>query len=252
VTPCPRYSVMTESTIDSATRYNEELYEDLWSRLRFHPPDRLPWWPAITALAASAPHRLEIGPGVFPRMPVAGTHVVDLSSRALDVLALRKAIVHRGYLNDQRFAAGAFDLVGAFEVLEHVPDDTEFLREIARITRPGGHFILTVPMGMRNFGSFDRYMGHVRRYEPEELRRKVEGAGFVLERFEVHEQSVLEPAASIYVWFFRHAPRIVAWALRNVFLPLLGRKRIAWHAAAEWETLTRNAIDCGAIFRRLS
>ncbi len=242
---------MSESVLDSATRYNEELYEDIWSRAHFHPPERLPWWPAIRALAAGAPNRLEVGPGIFPRMPLDGTHVVDLSSRALDKLAERNAIAHRGHLRDQRFETGLFDLVGAFEVLEHVPDDADFLAEIARITRPGGHLILTVPMGMKNFCSFDRYMGHVRRYEPDELRAKIERAGFVLDCFEVHDQSVREPMASLYVWFFRHAPRLVAWALRYVFLPLLGRKRFAWHDSAEWESLTRDATDCGAIFRRL-
>ncbi len=243
---------MNESEADSATRYNEALYEDLWRRMPLHPPDRLPWWPAIASLAEGASARLEIGPGAFPRMPVEGTHVVDLSSGALETLARHGAIAHRGFLQDIGFDAGSFDLIGAFEVLEHIPNDEEFLRELGRITRLGGRLVLTVPMGMKHYCSFDRYVGHVRRYEPDELRTKIERAGFELESFEVHEQSVHEPAASIYVWFLRNAPRLVAWALRRIFLPLLGRKRIVWHGPSEWSALTAGASDCGAIFRRVA
>jgi len=178
---------MTEVAIEKAASYNEALYEEMWRRMAFHPPDRLPWWPALKALADQAPDRLELGPGVFPRLPVVGTHAVDLSAGALEVLAQHGAIAHHGMLQDLGFADASFDLVGMFEVLEHVPDDEGLLRELARITRPGGHLVLTVPLGMKHYCSFDRYMGHVRRFEPDELRSKVERAGYVLERFEVHE-----------------------------------------------------------------
>jgi SAM-dependent methyltransferase len=242
---------MSEASIDKAQSYNESLYEEMWKRMAFHPPDRLPWWPALKALADSAPERLEIGPGVFPRLPVEGTHVVDLSAGALEVLARHGAIAHNGLLQDLKFPDGSYDLVGMFEVLEHVPDDEGLLAEIARITRPGGHLALTVPMGMKHYCSFDRYMGHVRRFEPDELRSKVERAGFVLERFEIHEQSVHEPVASLYVAVMRHFPRFTAWMLRYVFLPLLGKKKLVWHDASEWEAATVGITDCGAVFRRL-
>jgi SAM-dependent methyltransferase len=241
---------MSNTAIETSTRYNEELYEELWSRLPFRTPDHLPWWPAFKALCENTKDRLEIGPGVFPRLPVEGTHVIDLSKGALEVLARHGAITHHGLLQDQTFPDASFDVVGMFEVLEHVADDEGLLREIARITRPGGYLTLTVPLGMKHYCSFDRYMGHVRRFEPEELRSKVERAGYELDRFEVHAQSVHEPAASIYVAVMRHFPRLTAWALRFIFLPLLERTRIQWHDATRWEELTRGATDCGAIFKR--
>jgi SAM-dependent methyltransferase len=242
---------MSEITLEKAQSYNESLYEEMYKRMAFSPPDHLPWFPALKALADAAPERLEIGPGVFPRLPVVGTHVVDLSSGALEVLAKHGAIAHNGLLQDLKFDQGRFDLCAMFEVLEHVPDDEGLLKEIARVTKPGGHLALTVPMGMKHYCSFDRYMGHVRRFEPDELRGKVERAGYVLERFEVHEQSVHEPVATFYVWIMRYFPRFTAWMLRYVFIPALAKKKIVWHDASEWDALIKGATDCGAIFRRV-
>ncbi len=239
------------TALDNATAYNESLYEDFYTRMPFLPPDRLPWWPVFKELADASPERLEIGPGVFPRLPVVGTHVCDLSKGALDVLAKQGSIVHYGLLQDQKFPDGKFDLIGLFEVLEHVADDEGLLREFARITKPGGHLVLTVPLGMKHYCSFDRYMGHVRRFEPDELRSKVERAGYVLERFEIHTQSPKEPMASVHVWVMRNFPRFAAWALRNIFLPALKNLRLDWYDAAEWEARTAGATDCGAVFRRV-
>jgi SAM-dependent methyltransferase len=242
---------MSETAIEASTRYNEELYEAVWRKMPFRTPDHLPWWPALKALCENAPDRLEIGPGIFPRLPVEGTHVMDLSRYALDVLAQHGAIPHYGLVADQAFPDASFDVVGMFEVLEHVADDVGLLRDIARITRPGGYLALTVPLGMKHYCSFDRFVGHVRRFEPAELRSKVESAGYELVRFEIHAQSPLEPFASVHVFVMSHFPRLTLWAMTFIFLPLLERMRLDWHDAADWDRLTRRAIDCGAIFRRV-
>lgn len=47
---------------------------------------------------------------------------------------------------DIPFEDGCFDTVVSTEVLEHVPDPLRALREMFRITKPGGHLILTTPM----------------------------------------------------------------------------------------------------------
>ncbi len=244
---------MTTTAIENAASYNEALYEVLWQKVPFMPPDRLPWWPVLSELSNAATDRMELGPGVFPRLPIDGTHVCDLSAVALDVLARHGGIVHHGILEDQKLPDASFDLVGLFEVLEHVADDEGLLREIARITRPGGHLVLTVPLGMKHYCSFDRYMGHVRRFEPDELRSKIERAGYALERFEIHKQSPLEPAASVYVWIMRYAPRLSVWAALNIFLPILARTRLRWYDdPSQWDARMKGATDCGAVFRRLA
>jgi SAM-dependent methyltransferase len=63
-------------------------------------------------------------------------------------------------------AGGArFDLVCAFEVLEHLPDDAAALAAWRAFLRPGGRLLVSVPSGPRRFGASDALVGHVRRYE---------------------------------------------------------------------------------------
>lgn len=72
----------------------------------------------------------------------------------------------------------AFDAVGAFDVLEHIPEDEAVLAELARALRPRGGLLLTVPQHGGLWSPADEQAGHVRRYSRKELIRKVRGAGF--------------------------------------------------------------------------
>jgi SAM-dependent methyltransferase len=70
-----------------------------------------------------------------------------------------------------------FDLVCAFEVLEHLSDDGAELQAWSFRIRPGGWLMLTVPPFTRRFGAADRSVGHLRRYEPESLIALLESTG---------------------------------------------------------------------------
>jgi SAM-dependent methyltransferase len=59
---------------------------------------------------------------------------------------------------------GRFDIVTAFDVLEHIRDDVEGLRQIGRFLRPGGQLILTVPAYQWLWSGEDVVGCHVRRY----------------------------------------------------------------------------------------
>ncbi len=71
-----------------------------------------------------------------------------------------------------------FDLVCAFEVLEHIKDDAGALGEWRGLIRPGGHLLLSVPAWQHLFGPSDTAVGHYRRYSPEELTGRLTEAGF--------------------------------------------------------------------------
>ena len=75
-----------------------------------------------------------------------------------------------------------FDVVGAFDVLEHVEEDERALAEIHAAIRPGGGLMITVPQHPGLWSVVDEYSEHVRRYRRSELLAKVRGAGFEILR----------------------------------------------------------------------
>lgn len=75
-----------------------------------------------------------------------------------------------------------FDVIGAFDVLEHIPEDEVVLRQIFRALRPGGGLLITVPQHRFLWSAIDEHSMHERRYSRSELRRKVERAGFNIQR----------------------------------------------------------------------
>jgi len=66
--------------------------------------------------------------------------------------------------------APEFDCVLALDVIEHIDDDVQALRQLARLVRPGGHVIVTVPALPELYSEFDDVQGHRRRYTAETLR----------------------------------------------------------------------------------
>jgi SAM-dependent methyltransferase len=72
----------------------------------------------------------------------------------------------------------AFDVVGAFDVLEHIDDDEAALRGILRAIQRSGGAIVTVPQHPRMWSAFDEVSRHYRRYTRSELVAKLERAGF--------------------------------------------------------------------------
>ncbi len=62
-----------------------------------------------------------------------------------------------------------FDLVCAFEVLEHIEDDRGALAKWVSLLAPGGTLMLSVPAHAERFGPADRWAGHFRRYERAQL-----------------------------------------------------------------------------------
>ena len=70
-----------------------------------------------------------------------------------------------------------FDLVCAFEVLEHIEDDAAAVKDWMRRIRPGGWLLLSVPADQHRFNAFDTLVGHFRRYDPEAMRSLLTSCG---------------------------------------------------------------------------
>lgn len=80
------------------------------------------------------------------------------------------------------FADNSFDVVSAFDVIEHCEPEMLALQEIFRVLRPGGHFLMAVPAYQWAWSDHDVVNGHHRRYTRKRATTAVETAGFHVER----------------------------------------------------------------------
>src|SRR5579862_879067 len=111
---------------------NRDFYDALWARSRLIPATRFNTWPLVRSLLPNAPARLEVAPGLRPRLPIAGTTFVEVSEPALTKLRAHGADARPGSISRLPLPDGMFDLVAAFDIVEHVDDDDAALAELAR------------------------------------------------------------------------------------------------------------------------
>ena len=80
------------------------------------------------------------------------------------------------------FADEVFEVVAAFDVVEHCEPEEKALSELARVLAPGGRMLLSVPAYQWAWSDHDVRAGHYRRYTRRELVSVIEGAGLTVER----------------------------------------------------------------------
>jgi SAM-dependent methyltransferase len=120
---------------------------------------------------------------------------VDLSPSAVAAAWSRGHNVAMARVEDLPFADSTFDLVTCLDVIEHTPDDVRALRELVRVTRPGGYLLLTAPAYQSLWSAHDVRNEHYRRYRRKGLREVAATAGWQLVR-DTHFNSLLLPAAA--------------------------------------------------------
>jgi SAM-dependent methyltransferase len=212
---------------------NRRFYDALWSAGYLVPPHRFNTWPELSVLAAKATARLEIGPGLRPRLPVGGTHFIDVSEPALGRLREEGGLATLSDITALPFPDQAFDLVCAFDIVEHVEDDRRVFAELSRVARRGAAVVLSVPLHQARWSAFDALVGHVRRYEPDQLLALLRGHGLALERTAVFG---MEPRSrwllDFAVWgLTKRRVQALRW-YNTVLLPLGLRlqRRLEWGA----------------------
>lgn len=202
-------------------RVNRGFYDALWAHARLIEPRRFNTWPLLRGLAAAAPRRLEVAPGLRPRLPLEGTCFVDLSHAALRGLHARGAHATHGTIGALPCADAQFDLICAFDILEHIADDQGALDELARVAAPGAQLVLSVPLHAEAWTAFDAFVGHCRRYEPAAIEAKLAAHGFVIERSAIYG---MQPKSSRLLelgqWYLTHQPERAMWWYNRVFMPL--------------------------------
>lgn len=203
------------------TETNRRFYDGLWSRAKLVEPQRFNTWPLVAELCANAEHRLEIAPGLRPRLPLSDTVFLDLSAPALRALRARDASAANGVIGALPFADAAFDLVCAMDIVEHVADDEGALAELARVAAPGATLLLSVPLHPHAWNAFDDLVGHCRRYEPQAIVDQLARHGFAIERSAVYGMQPKSSAVlDVGMWFLRRHPRTAMGWYNRVFMPL--------------------------------
>jgi SAM-dependent methyltransferase len=95
------------------------------------------------------------------------------------------------------FRDDSFDVLTALDVLEHIEDDGAALREVARVLRPGGIFLATVPANPWMWGPQDEISHHCRRYRARDLRRGIAGTNLELLRLTHFNSILFGPIAAV-------------------------------------------------------
>lgn len=114
-------------------------------------------------------------------MKLYGSDIVNASFRYVQH-RIPEAVFFQADAQKQIPFEDEFNVIGAFDVLEHIRDDEAALKQMYQACKNKGGIILTVPQHTFLWSYMDEYSHHVRRYTARELKTKVEQAGFQILR----------------------------------------------------------------------
>ena len=126
---------------------------------------------------------------------------VDVSPEAIRFCRERGAdSVHLGDLYRLPYRNDLFDLVTALDVLEHLDEEAGAVREMVRVTKPGGLLLFTVPAFPQLWSDHDEVNHHKRRYRADDLRRLVRSHDCEIERFTYMNTFLFPIAYLVRTW----------------------------------------------------
>jgi glycosyltransferase involved in cell wall biosynthesis/precorrin-6B methylase 2 len=139
-------------------------------------------------------------------------------------------------------AGGPFDTVLCVNVLEYVKDPAEVIDSASRVLKPGGSIIVLAPQGQSLYGTLDKTLGHVRRFNRPELLALLEQHGFTATQIYqlnkigrpawalygkvLHRQHIGKVMLKVFdktVWFWRRVDGLLPW--RGLSLVIVATKK---------------------------
>ncbi len=186
------FPAFSPSLAENNDGFNPSSFEKLASlearNFWFRSRNRLIFW-ALRKHFSKATRFLEIGCGTgyvssgiekeFPEMSLCGSEIYS-TGLTFAAQRLRNASLFQMDARCIPFER-EFDVICAFDVLEHIEEDEKVLAEMFKAVKPGGGIIITVPQHKFLWSRTDERACHVRRYSSTELEGKVKKAGLVVE-----------------------------------------------------------------------
>jgi SAM-dependent methyltransferase len=125
---------------------------------------------------------------------------IELNPEAAEIAQRRGDFdVRVGRLEELPWGVGTFDLVTCLDVIEHTPEDRVTLRELRRVTKPGGWLLVTVPAYQALWSQHDEANHHYRRYARDTLHAAAQEAGWSVARMTSFNTLLLAPAAAVRI-----------------------------------------------------
>lgn len=203
---------------------NQDFYQRLWASSKFYGPEHFNTWDVLSELCRTAPRRLEVGPGLRPRLPIQGTVFVEASEVACHHLDRAGGKVHSGNFETLQYSESSFDLICLFDVIEHISNDQAVFSKLNHLLADGGTLFFSVPLDASAWTSFDVLVGHYRRYDPEDLQVILNTHAFDIDRsaaFGMLPKSKI--LTELSTWFLRQHYE-TAMSFHNRFFFPLGLK----------------------------
>lgn len=158
---------------------------NFWFRAR----NQLILW-ALKAYFPNFSSLLEIGcgtgyvlSGISKQFPRATLHGSEIFIAGLNFAAARLPSINLMQMDARNIPfVDEFDVIGAFDVLEHIEDDGLVLAQVHAALKPHGFMLLTVPQHTWLWSPVDEQACHVRRYTALDLHQKIESAEFKILR----------------------------------------------------------------------
>jgi 2-polyprenyl-3-methyl-5-hydroxy-6-metoxy-1,4-benzoquinol methylase len=97
----------------------------------------------------------------------------------------------------ENYPEGKFDLITAFDVMEHIDDDEKSFEVVTALLKPGGIFVATVPAYNFLWTAHDEVNFHKRRYSKKDLAEKIIKTGLVIRKISYYNSFLFVPGVTI-------------------------------------------------------
>ncbi|QQG44559.1 MAG: class I SAM-dependent methyltransferase [Candidatus Roizmanbacteria bacterium] len=197
-------------------------YQRFWQWYGLDNPRKWPQWELIEPFVSKKNRVLEIGAGLRPKIQIDEGYFTDISITALEKLKKKGANTVLSDFNEGLpYKDKSFDVVCAFEVLEHVDKDRIALADIGRVLKLDGQAFISFPLHEELFNNYDEVVGHKRRYDTNEIEALFRECGFKIEQYAAQDVPwPTEKEAGKLVFLSRYLPWVIPLVTKILdFLP---------------------------------